>query len=173
MYSSHYSYILKRIIIIDFLHTHIHTKGCNQVFFSIFLNAEQADESVGNTSRSEPPQQTAPSLPGDSSADHRPSGNVESEAGWRPPPQFLEAATTGFASLEAHREPDREAEKNPEQDLSTVDENVAEEEEKEVESVKDSSSRSTSRRRTHPPLSPYRPGRPWRPGLPTGWPDHC
>lgn len=134
---------------------------------------EQADESVGNTSRSEPPQQTAPSLPGDSSADHRPSGNVESEAGWRPPPQFLEAATTGFASLEAHREPDREAEKNPEQDLSTVDENVAEEEEKEVESVKDSSSRSTSRRRTHPPLSPYRPGRPWRPGLPTGSTGSC
>lgn len=138
------------------------TQPCHKV-------QEQADESA-NSSRSEPPQQTAPSLPGDTSADHRPAGNDDSQAGWRPPPQSLEAASTEFTSREGHKGPGREGQKNHDEEdsFSSIDESSEEEEEKELEeSVEDFSSRSASRRRARPTVSPYRPGRPWRPGMPT------
>lgn len=123
--------------------------------------SEQADESVANASRSEVPQQTQTSSSDDTSVDQQPSGNVEAEEGWRPPPQPLEATT----SLEAQKGLDKEENKDPVQDFHTAER----EKEKDIE---DSSSHNPSKRREKQRVSPIRPGRPWRPGLPTGCRDH-
>ncbi|XP_050732888.1 thrombospondin type-1 domain-containing protein 4-like isoform X1 [Eriocheir sinensis] len=114
--------------------------------------AEQADESVANASKSEAPQQSQVSSSDGTSVDQQPSGNV-GEAGWRPPPESLETTN----SMEAEKRLGKEESKDPVQDIQTA--------EREKEKDIADSTHSPSKRREQQPI---RPGRPWRPGLSTG-----
>ncbi|XP_042239108.1 ADAMTS-like protein 4 [Homarus americanus] len=129
------------------------TQSCHQ---------EQADESVNNSStRNDLPQLPSGLPPGDT-PDRKSSGNVALEAGWRPPPQSLEAPSPDFRSPDDIQDYDEGT--NRDTDWDWASRGGDEEEEEETEQPSDRSPPSPSIRRRRP----VTPGRPWRPGLSTG-----
>ncbi|KAG7159564.1 Thrombospondin type-1 domain-containing protein 4-like 1, partial [Homarus americanus] len=135
---------------------------CAMVYHPGDCAMEQADESVNNSStRNDLPQLPSGLPPGDT-PDRKSSGNVALEAGWRPPPQSLEAPSPDFRSPDDIQDYDEGT--NRDTDWDWASRGGDEEEEEETEQPSDRSPPSPSIRRRRP----VTPGRPWRPGLSTG-----